>query len=69
MNINFTPKELEVIELMSPSKTAEEIINIVLRDWYTVNRDRLFKSVKTDDEINDEIITRSSQKVDKRMVK
>lgn len=57
MNINFTAKELEVIELMSPGKTAEEIINLVLRDWYNSNRDRMYKQIKTDSQIEDEIIT------------
>lgn len=62
MNIDFTPKELEVIEAMVPGKTAEEIINMVLRDWFASNRDRFYKTVKTDDEINDAIISIHSQK-------
>lgn len=56
MNINFNAKELEVIELMVPGKTAEQIINIVLRDWFDANADRLYKAGKTKDKILDDII-------------
>lgn len=56
MQINFTAKESEVIELMAPGKTAEEIVNIVIRDWFNANVDRLSKTIKTQDQILDEII-------------
>lgn len=56
MNINFTDKELQVIELMAPGKTAEEIINIVLRDWFNSNADRMYKQIKPQVEVLDEII-------------
>lgn len=66
MNINFTAKELEVIELMAPGKTAEEIINLVLRDWFASNSERMYNTVKTQEQKLDEII---AAKVDKPVVK
>lgn len=63
MNINFTDKELQVIELMAPGKTAEEIINIVLRDWFNSNADRMYKQVKPQVEVLDELIAIHAAKV------
>ncbi len=62
MNINFTPKELQVIELMAPGKTAEEIINLVLRDWFKANSSRMYNTVKTQDQKLDEIIAKAKIK-------
>lgn len=56
MNIDFTEKELQVIELLEPGKTAEEIINAVLRAWFNVNVDTLSRATKTQDQVLDEII-------------
>lgn len=56
MNISFNAKEIQIIEMMAPGKTAEEIVNIVLRDWFNANVDRLSKLTKTQDQVLDEII-------------
>ena len=57
IEIAFTEKELQVIALFAPPKSAEEIINIVLRDWFNVNATRMYETVKTPDERLDEIIS------------
>lgn len=67
MNIQLSEKELQVIELMAPGKSAEEIINIVLRDWFKANSSRMYDAVKTQDEKLDEIIAVNSKK-DKNVV-
>lgn len=58
----FSAKELQVIALMAPGKTADEIISLVLRDWFKSNSERLYASVKTDEEKMDEIIAKKSVK-------
>lgn len=68
MNINFTSKELQVIELMAPGKTAEEIINIVLQDWFRANSERMYKEIKPKEAMLDEILTVKAVKVDKPAV-
>lgn len=56
MQIDFNDKELAVIELMAPGSSAEQIVNIVLRDWFNANVDRIVKTLKTQDQVLDEII-------------
>jgi len=63
MNINFNAKEIQVIELMKPGSTAEEIINIVLRDWFQANSERMYKQIKPESEKLDEIITAHAKDV------
>ena len=63
MDIDFTSKELQIIELMKPGSTAEEIINLVLRDWFNANSERMYNTVKTKEEKLDEIITAHAKKV------
>ena len=63
INLNFSEKEQQIIQLMAPNMTPEQIINTVLRDWYVSNRDRMFKAVKTEDQVNDEIIAVHTAKV------
>lgn len=72
MNILFTEKELQVIELIEPSMTAEEVCNKVLRDWFNNNAERMYNTVKTKEEKMDEIISVHSAKaqpLDKAVVK
>ena len=61
LQINFSDKEISVIELMAPGKTAEEIINTVLRDWFTANSERMYSEVKSPVTKLDEIITAHSK--------
>ncbi len=61
IELNFTDNEIAVIQLFAPGKGVEEILNIVLRDWYTVNSDRMYKKLKPQDEIAAEIISLSGQ--------
>lgn len=68
MNIDFTEKELQVIELMVPGKTAEEIINIVLRHWFNTNVTNLYKTIKTQEVQLDEIIAVKTASVEKGAV-
>ena len=56
INLNLTEKEVQVVELMAPGKSAEEIINIVIRDWFTNNSQRMYKEIKPQEEMLDEII-------------
>lgn len=56
---------------MKPGSTAEEIINIVLRDWFNANAERMYQQVKTPEQKLDEIIAKSTAdkvKVDKPVV-
>ncbi|MBT9168934.1 MAG: hypothetical protein DDT19_02286 [Syntrophomonadaceae bacterium] len=62
MNINFTQKELEVIQLMEPKMTPEQIINTVLRSWFNANSERMYNTVKTPEQKLDEIIIVSKGK-------
>lgn len=64
MNIQlaFSDKELAVIQLMEPKMTPEQIINTVLRSWFTANSERMYNTVKTPDQKLDEIITAHSKK-------
>lgn len=64
MNINFTEKELQVIQLIVPEMTPEETCNKVLRDWYNSNLRSLPTIERSPDQIADEIITASTASVD-----
>ena len=64
MNITiFSDKELEIITLMAPGKTAQEIVEIVLRDWFNSNLQRMHENVKTTSAKIDEVIADNAQKV------
>ena len=52
-----------MIEMMAPGKTAEEIINIVLRDWFNANTDRMYKQVKPQEQVLDELIAVHAEKI------
>ena len=58
----FTVKELEVIALMDPPKTAEEVITIVMKDWFQNNLQRMHEQVKTQAQVIDEVIAKSKGK-------
>lgn len=62
IQLQFTAKQIAIMEMMAPPLTATEVCQKVLDDWFTSNRDRMYKQVKTDDQINDEVIV---AKVDK----
>jgi len=67
MNISiFSAKEEQIIELMNPGKTAQEVVEIVLRNWLDSNLERLYSSQKSREEKLDEII---AAKLDKGVVK
>lgn len=57
MNIAFTEKELQVIQIIVPEMTPEETCNKVLRDWFNSNLARLPSQVRTPEQVVDEIIT------------
>lgn len=63
MNINFTQKELQVIQLMVPEMTPEATINKVLRDWFNANVPRLQTQATTTDKIVDDILSVNSKKL------
>lgn len=70
MNINiFNEKELEIIALMAPPKTAQEVVEIVIRDWFNSNVQRMHENAKTLTEKIDEVIADNAQKVDTPVVK
>lgn len=71
MNINLNEKELQIVELMAPGHTAEEIINSVVRSWFNSNLDRLYKTIKPYTEVVDEIIVVNTEKLaqDNQVVK
>ena len=69
LNINLSDKELRVVEMMAPGKTAEEIINMVLKDWFASNLSRMHENIKTQTVVIDEVIADNAQKVDKPVVK
>ena len=57
MNITtFSAKEEQIIELMNPGKTAKEVVEIVLRNWFDSNFERMYAAQKTKEEKLDEII-------------
>jgi len=62
INIAFSDKEMEIIALMAPPKTAEEVINLVLKDWFSTNAERLYNTIKTKEQKYDEIIAVSVAK-------
>ncbi len=68
MNINFTDKELHVIQLIDETKTPEEIVNIVSRDWFNSNSLRLQAQMKTPEDAVSDILAVQSAKIDKRVV-
>lgn len=68
-NIELSNKELQIVELMAPGSTAEEIINSVIRSWFNSNLDRMYKTIKPHAEVVDEIIVaEEAKKVDKGSV-
>ncbi len=69
MQINFTQKEEQVIELIVPGQPAEVTVNKVLRDWFDSNVERMPKAIKTKDEILDEIIQVASVEVGNIVIK
>ena len=62
ITLDFSEKEQSVIELMAPGKTAQEVCIIVMRDWFSANVDRMAKTIKTQDQVIDEIIAVSAEK-------
>ena len=49
--------------MMAPPKTPQEIVEIVLRDWFNSNVQRLHENSKTIVQKIDEVIADSAQKV------
>ena len=63
ITLTFSAKEIQVIEMMAPPKTATEVCNLVLRDWFQSNVERMSKAIKTQDQVLDELISFNDAKV------
>lgn len=63
MQINFTNKELQAIQIIVPDMTPEETCNKVLRDWFDSNLQRFPQKIKTSDEIVDDVIAVNTQEL------
>ena len=59
ITVDFTKKELELIETMVPGKTAEEVCQIVLRDWFKSNTDRQYLPTVPQTQVVDELIQKN----------
>lgn len=57
----FTDKELQVIALIAPEMTPTQLCSKVLRDWYTVESDRLFRQGITPEQKADIIIASAEE--------
>lgn len=57
----FSAKELQIIALMAPSLTTDEIITRVLKDWFKNNLQRMHEQVKTQAQVIDEVIAKSKE--------
>lgn len=66
MQIDFTEKELAVIELMAPGKSAQVIVNMILRDWFNANVDRMYKQVKPQESMLDDIMAVAAATIAKK---
>ena len=60
IQIAFTEKELQVIELLNPGKTPEETCNSVIRNWFVVSAGRLHTQLQTPDAMVDDIIEKTN---------
>ena len=56
IQLTFTDKEIEIINLMAPPLTAQEVCQKVMDDWLKSNIQRMHESAKTLTEKIDEII-------------
>jgi hypothetical protein len=56
IQIDFTEKEIQVIQLIVPEMTPTETCNKVLRDWFNSNLQRFPQQTKTSEQMIDEII-------------
>ena len=68
INLALTDKEMQVVALMAPGKTPEAILNVVIRDWFNANMDRMYKQIKSQNEVLDEIIAVAESAVIKAVV-
>lgn len=59
----FSKKELEAIALFEPPTSAEEIITKVLRDWFSMNIERLHIQVKkeTEEQKVDDVVSQLTE--------
>lgn len=54
--VYFTEKEIQVVALMVPGTTPEQIVNSVVRTWLDSNVDRMYKQITPQPEMLDKLI-------------
>jgi hypothetical protein len=69
IQLTFTAKEIEIIGMMAPPLTAQEVCQKVMDDWLKSNIGRMHENAKTLTQKIDEVIADNATKVDKPVVK